>query len=75
MKKVTDAPQIPALVNFVRSAYRGGGGPMAEVTAGGNALKFYTSVHLQDREKEQLKRGDVVLLPLSYLSKILSRLF
>lgn len=40
----------------------GGGGPMAEVTAGGNALKFYASVRLQVRRKEQLKRGDVVLL-------------
>lgn len=37
----------------------GGGGPMAEVTAGGNALKFYASVRLQVRKKEQLKRGDV----------------
>lgn len=39
----------------------GGGGPTAEVTAGGNALKFYASVRLQVRKKEQLKRGDVVL--------------
>ena len=39
----------------------GGGGPAAEVTAGGNALKFYASVRLQVRKKEQLKRGDVVL--------------
>ncbi|KAG0504889.1 hypothetical protein M758_N008900 [Ceratodon purpureus] len=37
----------------------GGGGPSAEVTAGGNALKFYASVRLQVRKKEQLKRGDV----------------
>ncbi|XP_024400051.1 uncharacterized protein [Physcomitrium patens] len=37
----------------------GGGGPTAEVTAGGNALKFYASVRLQVRKKEQLRRGDV----------------
>lgn len=38
-----------------------GGGMPAEVTAGGNALKFYSSVRLHIRRKQQLKRGDVVI--------------
>lgn len=33
----------------------------AEVTAGGNALKFYSSVRLHIKRKQQLKRGDVVI--------------
>ncbi len=33
----------------------------SEVTAGGNALKFYASVRLNIKRKSQLKRGDEVL--------------
>jgi recombination protein RecA len=38
------------------------GGMPSEVTAGGNALKFYASVCLNIKRKSQLKHGDEVLL-------------
>ncbi len=50
-----------ALVQQTRHKLSTFGGMPSEVTAGGNALKFYASVRLNIKRKSQLKRGDEVL--------------
>lgn len=50
---------VVIFINQLRSNIGGYGNP--EVTTGGNALKYYSSVRLDIRKKEQLKDGENVI--------------
>ncbi|KAH8953205.1 hypothetical protein BDL97_08G011600 [Sphagnum fallax] len=55
---LNSAQTVLIFLNQTRHKLSTFGGMPSEVTAGGNALKFYASVRLNIKRKSQLKRGD-----------------